>query len=89
MYGAMKIICTMPKAAPITAPSMVTPSATPPRPRRVMGNPSRQVTAWGRWHGRFSRIEEVAADFVIAHRSSSIIRRTATVEEVANMAGVG
>lgn len=31
-------------------------------------------------------IEEVAADFVTAHRSSSIIRRAATVEEVANMA---
>ncbi len=30
-------------------------------------------------------IEEVAADFVTAHRSSSIIRRAATVEEVANM----
>jgi len=30
-------------------------------------------------------IEEVAADFVNAHRSSSIIRRAATVEEVANM----
>ena len=31
-------------------------------------------------------VEEVAADFVTAHRSSSIIRRAATVEEVANMA---
>jgi len=30
-------------------------------------------------------IEEVAADFVTTHRSSSIIRRAATVEEVANM----
>ncbi len=30
-------------------------------------------------------IEDVAADFVTAHRSSSIIRRAATVEEVANM----
>lgn len=30
-------------------------------------------------------IEDVAADFVMAHRSSSIIRRAATVEEVANM----
>jgi NAD(P)-dependent dehydrogenase (short-subunit alcohol dehydrogenase family) len=30
-------------------------------------------------------IEEVAADFVNTHRSSSIIRRAATVEEVANM----
>lgn len=30
-------------------------------------------------------IEEVAADFVTSHRSSSIIRRAATVEEVANM----
>ena len=30
-------------------------------------------------------IEEVAADFVKAHRPSSIIRRAATVEEVANM----
>ncbi len=31
-------------------------------------------------------IEEVAAGFVIAHRPSSIIRRAATVEEVANLA---
>jgi NAD(P)-dependent dehydrogenase (short-subunit alcohol dehydrogenase family) len=31
------------------------------------------------------RVEEVAADFVTAHRPSSIIRRAATVEEVANM----
>ncbi len=30
-------------------------------------------------------IEEVATDFVTTHRSSSIIRRAATVEEVANM----
>jgi NAD(P)-dependent dehydrogenase (short-subunit alcohol dehydrogenase family) len=30
-------------------------------------------------------IETVAADFVKTHRSSSIIRRPATVEEVANM----
>ena len=30
-------------------------------------------------------IEDVAADFVTAHRPSSIIRRAATVEEVANM----
>ena len=30
-------------------------------------------------------IEDVAADFIKAHRSSSIIRRAATVEEVANM----
>lgn len=30
-------------------------------------------------------IEAVAADFVNTHRSSSIIRRAATVEEVANM----
>lgn len=30
-------------------------------------------------------IEEVAADFVTTHRSSSIIRRAATVEEVTNM----
>ena len=30
-------------------------------------------------------IEDVAADFVTTHRSSSIIRRAATVEEVANM----
>ena len=30
-------------------------------------------------------IEDVAADFVNTHRSSSIIRRAATVEEVANM----
>jgi NAD(P)-dependent dehydrogenase (short-subunit alcohol dehydrogenase family) len=30
-------------------------------------------------------VEEVAADFVKAHRSSSILQRAATVEEVANM----
>lgn len=30
-------------------------------------------------------VEDIAADFVTAHRSSSIIRRAATVEEVANM----
>ncbi|ACB94768.1 SDR family NAD(P)-dependent oxidoreductase [Beijerinckia indica] len=30
-------------------------------------------------------VEAVAADFVMAHRPSSIIRRAATVEEVANM----
>lgn len=30
-------------------------------------------------------LEEVAAEFVMAHRPSSIIRRAATVEEVANM----
>ncbi len=30
-------------------------------------------------------IEDVAADFVTAHRSGSLIRRAATVEEVANM----
>ena len=30
-------------------------------------------------------LEKVAADFVVAHRGSSIIRRAATVEEVANM----
>jgi NAD(P)-dependent dehydrogenase (short-subunit alcohol dehydrogenase family) len=30
-------------------------------------------------------VEEVAADFVIANRPSSIIRRPASVEEVANM----
>ncbi|TXC69574.1 SDR family oxidoreductase [Sphingomonas ginsenosidivorax] len=30
-------------------------------------------------------IEDVAADFVTTHRSSSILRRAATVEEVANM----
>lgn len=30
-------------------------------------------------------LEKVAADFVTTHRSSSIIRRAATVEEVANM----
>lgn len=33
-------------------------------------------------------IEEVAADFVKAHRSSSIIQRAATVEEVANMVSI-
>jgi NAD(P)-dependent dehydrogenase (short-subunit alcohol dehydrogenase family) len=30
-------------------------------------------------------IEQVAADFVTTHRASSILRRAATVEEVANM----
>ncbi|CAI9411709.1 D-beta-hydroxybutyrate dehydrogenase [Pleomorphomonas sp. T1.2MG-36] len=30
-------------------------------------------------------VEQVAADFVMAHRSSSIIQRAASVEEVANM----
>ena len=30
-------------------------------------------------------VEKVAADFIAAHRASSIIRRAATVEEVANM----
>jgi len=30
-------------------------------------------------------IEQVAADFVVEHRSGSLIRRAATVEEVANM----
>ena len=30
-------------------------------------------------------VEEVAADFVMTHRSSSIIQRAASVEEVANM----
>jgi enoyl-[acyl-carrier-protein] reductase (NADH) len=30
-------------------------------------------------------VEEVAAEFVKAHRSSSIIQRAATVDEVANM----
>jgi NAD(P)-dependent dehydrogenase (short-subunit alcohol dehydrogenase family) len=31
------------------------------------------------------RLEQIGADFVAEHRSSSIIRRAATVEEVANM----
>jgi enoyl-[acyl-carrier-protein] reductase (NADH) len=30
-------------------------------------------------------LEDVAADFVKAHRSTSIIQRAATVEEVANL----
>jgi NAD(P)-dependent dehydrogenase (short-subunit alcohol dehydrogenase family) len=30
-------------------------------------------------------LEKVAADFVVAHRGSSILRRAATVDEVANM----
>jgi NAD(P)-dependent dehydrogenase (short-subunit alcohol dehydrogenase family) len=30
-------------------------------------------------------LEKVAADFVIAHRGSSILRRAASVDEVANM----
>ncbi len=30
-------------------------------------------------------VEKIAADFIAEHRSSSIIRRAATVEEVANM----
>ena len=30
-------------------------------------------------------MEEAAADFVMAHRSSSVIQRAATVDEVASM----
>ena len=63
MYGAMKIICTMPKAAPMTAANMVMPSATPPRPCLVMGKPSRHVTACGGWQGRFSKMEQIAPPY--------------------------
>lgn len=35
------------------------------------------------WSG--DSLEKVAADFVTTHRSSSIIRRAASVDEVANM----
>jgi enoyl-[acyl-carrier-protein] reductase (NADH) len=33
-----------------------------------------------------SSIEQLAADFVVTHRPSSLIRRAATVQEVANLA---
>ncbi len=43
--GARKIISVMPKEAPMKAAMMVMPSAVPPLPCFVSGNPSRHVTA--------------------------------------------
>ena len=63
IYGAKKIICRMPKAAPKAEPIIVMPSATPPLPCLVSGKPSRQVTACGGWQGRFSRIEQMAPPY--------------------------
>ncbi len=45
--GARKTISVMPNDAPMKAAMMVMPSAVPPLPCLVSGNPSRQVTACG------------------------------------------
>ena len=49
--------------APTNEEITVMPSAAPPRPCFVSGNPSRQVTAWGGWQGRLSRIEQIAPPY--------------------------
>src|ERR1700761_8317219 len=61
--GARKIISVMPNDAPTKAAMMVMPSAVPPLPCLVSGNPSRHVTACGGWHGKFSRIEQMAPPY--------------------------
>jgi hypothetical protein len=45
--GARKIISVMPHEAPTKEEMTVMPSAAPPLPRLVSGNPSRHVTACG------------------------------------------
>ena len=61
--GDRKIISVMPHDAPTNEEITVMPSAAPPRPCLVSGKPSRQVTACGGWHGRLSRIEQIAPPY--------------------------
>ena len=61
--GARNIISVMPQDAPMNEPITVMPSATPPLPCLVIGKPSRQVTACGGWHGRLSRMEQIAPPY--------------------------
>ena len=61
--GERKIISVMPHDAPTNEEITVMPSAAPPLPFLVSGNPSRQVTACGGWQGRLSRIEQIAPPY--------------------------
>src|SRR5438067_4061152 len=61
--GDRKIISVIPHDAPTNEAKTVRPSATPPRPCLVIGKPSRQVTAWGGWHGKLSRMEQIAPPY--------------------------
>ena len=61
--GDRKIISVMPHEAPTNDEITVMPSAAPPLPCLVSGKPSRQVTACGGWHGRLSRIEQIAPPY--------------------------
>ncbi|HEX4024714.1 MAG TPA: SDR family oxidoreductase, partial [Steroidobacteraceae bacterium] len=62
----------------------VTVNALMPGP--TLSHGMRQMLSRAQGAGQDKSIEQLAAEFVVAHRSSSIIRRAATVEEVANLA---
>ena len=68
----------MPQEAPTKEANTVTPSATPPLPCLVIGKPSRQVTACGGWHGRLSRIEQIAPPYCAPYITPASIRMAPT-----------
>ena len=68
----------MPQEAPTNEAKTVMPSATPPRPCWVRGKPSRQVTACGGWHGRLSRIEQIAPPYWAPYMTPASIRTAPT-----------
>ncbi len=76
--GDRKIISVMPQEAPTNEAITVSPSATPPRPCLVIGKPSRQVTACGGWHGKLSRIEQIAPPYCAPYMTPPSIRMAAT-----------
>src|SRR5215831_16972797 len=72
--GERKIISVIPHDAPTNDENTVTPRATPPRPCLVIGNPSRHVTACGGWHGRLSRMEQIAPPYCAPYITPASIR---------------
>src|SRR6202044_4164020 len=76
--GDRNIISVMPQEAPTKEANTVKPSATPPRPCLVIGKPSRQVTARGGWHGKFSKIEQMAPPYCAPYITPPSIRMAAT-----------
>jgi hypothetical protein len=61
--GEAKIMIMMPTEAAKKEQIIVIPRAVPPRPARVIGYPSRQVTAWGGCEGRLSRMAPIAPPY--------------------------
>src|SRR5499427_11136237 len=76
--GERKIISVIPQEAPTNEAKTVRPSATPPRPCLVIGKPSRHVTACGGWHGKLSRIEQIAPPYCAPYITPPSIRMAPT-----------